>query len=59
MEQFASYKSMIEYMEKNGWLSNGSRDEVKSALAAFEDAQRKRGSEAARKAMDKAAQKAW
>jgi hypothetical protein len=58
-DQFNDYHSFLAYVVSSGWVSVENATSVESALAAFESTQRRRGAEAARQAMDKAARKVW
>lgn len=58
-DRFDDYQTFADYLLASGWVPQEHISSVTSALAAFENEQRRRGSEAARIAMDKAARKAW
>jgi len=58
-EQFDDYAAFTKYLVANGWVTAKNANAVESAVAAFENTQRRRGSDAAREAMDKAARRAW
>ena len=58
-DHFDDYRTFTAYLVRLGWVSETNMSAVESAIAAFENVQRRRGSEAARIAMDKAARKAW
>lgn len=58
-EPFDHYSALTAYLVANGWVNEANKRDIETALAAFENTQRRRGSEAARVAMDKAARKAW
>lgn len=56
---FNEYQTFTQYLVAQGWVKDSDAEAVKSAVAAFENTQRHRGSDAAREAMEKAARKAW
>lgn len=59
MDDFDNSRTFAAYLIDRGWIKEGHERDIESASAAFESIQRRRGSEAARKAMNKAAEKAW
>lgn len=59
MDKFDDYKTFAAHLIESGWIKEGSERFVQESLAAFENTQRRRGSEAARKAMNKAVERAW
>ena len=57
-DQFANHQKFALYLAEQGWLAQSAFNSVECACAAFELTQRRRGSDAAREAMNKAAIKA-
>ena len=58
-EQFDGYGAFTRYLVEKGWVAPKDASAVECAAAAFENTQRRRGSDAARAAMDKAARRVW
>lgn len=56
--RFADYKLFTVYLQSQGWIAEGHENAVLCAAAAFEMFQRRHGIESARKAMNKACDKA-
>lgn len=55
---FNDHKSFAAYLQSRGWIAEGHENDVLNAAAAFEMNQRRQGIENARKAMNKACDKA-